>query len=320
MNNELMLGVDIGGTNTKFGFVQHDGIVIERTSIDTNADKGAQDLIERLYNYTTKWLKKNSGYRLKGVGIGAPNANYYTGKVENPPNLGWGDVYLVEMVQDKFGLPVRITNDANASALGEMLFGAARGMKDFIVITLGTGLGSGIVINGQLVYGANGYAGELGHTVVDPQGRRCATGRIGCLESYASATGIVRTAMEMMARCSEPSALREMPHKDITAHKIYSLAKKGDKIALDCFDYTAKILGLSLANFVMFSAPEAIFICGGLADAADLLFDAVKEEMEKHLISNFQNQVKILPSGITENPAILGAAALAWKDLANMGK
>lgn len=316
----IMLGIDIGGTNTVFGFVRKSGVVLKEYSIPTQSKKPAQDLIKRVKNEIEDFLKQNKkNYNLAGIGIGAPNANYYTGLVENPPNLKWGDVNLVEIVKDIINAPVRITNDANASALGEMLFGAGKGMKDLITITLGTGLGSGIIVDGKLVYGSNGYAGEFGHVCIDFHGRYCPCGKRGCLEGYVSATGIVRTAVELLGKRICPSKLRELPSNSITAKMIYDLALSGDEIALETFDFTSQLLGVSCANVAMITAPEAIIICGGLAQAGDLLLNKTKEYMENHLISNYKNQIKILPSGIQKgNSAVIGAAALAWKEFSNI--
>ncbi len=308
----VMLGIDIGGTNTVFAFVDKNGKAFYEDSIETMAQHPAEDLFKRLFERINPVLDE---FDLKGIGIGAPNANYYSGKVENPPNLSWGDVDLVGLVQKHVDRAVVITNDANACALGEMLFGAAKGMRNFIAITLGTGLGSGFVVNGELVYGSNGFAGELGHIVINKFGRQSPFNKKGCLESYVSATGIVRTAIELLGKSTEKSALRSMPSCQITAKFLHELALQNDPIALEAFKITADLLGLALANAVMITAPEAIIISGGLAKAGKLLLEPVKENMEKYVIPNFRNQVKILPSGIIEgNSAVLGAAALAWTE------
>lgn len=313
---EVMLGIDIGGTNTVYGFVEKSGTVLTEATMPTLAEKSAEHLFDRIFQSAESAFKKFSDvFRVVGVGIGAPNANYYTGRMENPPNLGWGIVDVVEMVNAHLSLPVVITNDANACALGEMYFGAAKGMKDFIVITLGTGLGSGIVVNGQLVYGSDGFAGELGHTCIVPQGRQCACGNLGCLETYASAPGIKRTVFEMLARHNAPSRLRGMTFNEMTSKDIADCAHEGDQIALEAFDYTAKLLGISLANFVAFSVPEAIILFGGLAASGDLILEPTKKYMEQHLLRNFKNKIKLLTSGLTSNnSAVLGAAALAWSE------
>ncbi|HSP87678.1 MAG TPA: ROK family protein, partial [Ignavibacteriaceae bacterium] len=272
LKKDVTLGVDIGGTNTAFGFVDIEGNLISESSIPTNAEQSAADFFLRLSAEIKKIFNNFSNeYTLKGIGIGAPNGNYYKGTIENPPNLKWGVVNVVEIVNQYFDLPVAITNDANASAIGEMLFGAAKGMKNFIVITLGTGLGSGIVVDGKLVYGADGFAGEIGHTVFDPNGRLCGCGRKGCLETYSSSTGIRRTVMELLANSNLDSVLRDISFDDLDSKMIYSAALAGDKIALEAFDYTAKVLGLKLADAVAHTSPEAIILFGGLALAGDLI-------------------------------------------------
>lgn len=313
---DIMLGIDIGGTNTAFGFVQKSGKVIKEFSILTKAKKPAEELVKRIKVLVDDFLAKNSKkYILKGIGVGAPNANYYTGMVKNAPNLKWGNVNLEKMFEASFDKPVKITNDANASALGEMFFGAATRLKNFITITLGTGLGSGIVIDGKLHYGTNGFAGELGHVCIDFNGRHCGCGKRGCLECYVSAPGIVRTAIELSAKRVSETKIREIPTAELSAKKLTELAKKGDVVALETFDYTAHLLGVSLANVAMIVGPEAYVICGGLAKSGDLLLKKTKMYMESHLIKNFQNQIKILPSGIKGgNSAVIGASALAWSE------
>ncbi len=314
--NEIMLGIDIGGTNTAFGFVDKNGTIIGEASIPTHAHESAETLIGRLHAETVKQFQNlKEKYEIKGIGIGAPNANYYSGTIENPPNLKWGVVDFVKLINKKFNFPAVITNDANACALGEMLFGAAKGKKNFIVITLGTGLGSGIVINGELVYGADGFAGELGHTCVEIEGRECFCGNKGCLETYVSATGIRRTVFELMAKRIQKSSLYDIPHGEITSKKIADAAQSGDCLALEAFDYTARILGVSLANVISFSSPEVIILFGGLASAGDLIFKPTKKYMEEHLLKTFRGKVSLLPSGLSNgNSAVLGAAALAWNE------
>jgi glucokinase len=253
--------------------------------------------------------------RFIGIGVGAPNGNYYSGTIEYAPNLPWkGIIPLAKMMRDVFHLPVVLTNDANAAAIGEMMYGAAKDMKDFIMITLGTGVGSGIVANGQLIYGHDGFAGELGHTIIIPDGRyHAGTGKHGSLESYASATGVVLTAQELLARDDQPSLLRSIPIESLDSKKVYEAAMKGDVLAKEIFDFTGKILGMALANFVMFSSPEAIILFGGLTKSGDLLLKPVREHMENNLIQIFQNKVKILVSHLKESDAaILGASALVW--------
>ena len=255
--------------------------------------------------------------QIQGIGIGAPNANYYTGEIQNPPNLPWGDIIpLAEKVSKSFGgIPVAITNDANAAALGEMTYGAARGLKDFIMITLGTGVGSGIVINGQLVYGHDGFAGELGHLVVKRNnGRICGCGRTGCLEAYCSATGVARTAREFLELRSEPSALRNLSVEDITSKDVYDAAVSGDKMAKDIFNYTGTILGEAFADMVSFTSPQAIILFGGLAKSGDLLMKPLQEAFDKSVMPVFKGKTKILLSELKESDAaVLGASALGWE-------
>lgn len=314
---KVMIGVDIGGTNTKFGFVDKNGKCYFEKSIPTRAEEKSEQLFERLFLEINRAYKKfENKLELTGIGIGAPNANYYKGTVEQPPNLNWGTVNVIQEIKKYSSLPSAITNDANAAAIGEMLFGTAKGMKNFVVITLGTGLGSGIVVDGKLVYGADGFAGELGHTIVDPNGRQCGCGRKGCLETYASANGIKRTAFELMASTSIQSKLRSITYEKLTSKDIYNAAKKGDKLALECFDVTARILGFKLADTVAHLSPEAIILFGGLAVAGDLLIKPTKKYLEENLLNIFKNKVKILQSAlIKKNSAVLGAAALMWNEL-----
>ena len=318
MSKPYVMGVDIGGTNTVFGIVDARGQVIASGSIKTQKHADFDDYMAELHKEMEKLIKDNGVEdQIQGIGIGAPNANYYTGEIQNPPNLPWGDVIpLAEKMSKAFGgIPVAITNDANAAALGEMTYGAARGLKDFIMITLGTGVGSGIVINGQLVYGHDGFAGELGHLVVKRNnGRVCGCGRTGCLEAYCSATGVARTAREFLELRSEPSALRNLSVEDITSKDVYDAAMAGDKMAKEIFEYTAKILGDSLADMVAFSSPQAIILFGGLAKSGDLLLKPLKEEFEKALFPIFKNKVEILVSELKESDAaVLGASALGWE-------
>jgi glucokinase len=314
---DVTAGIDIGGTNTAFGFIDKEGNLIAESSIPTNALECPEIYFSRLIPEVKKlWNVIEWNCELRGIGIGAPNANYYRGTVENPPNLKWGVVDVVNTFRQHFNIPVAITNDANASAIGEMLFGAAKGMKDFIVITLGTGLGSGIFSNGKLVYGSDGFAGEIGHTVYDPNGRLCGCGRRGCLETYASATGIKRTVLELIADTNIDSVLRNKSINELDSKMIYDAAVTGDKIAIDAFEYTGKILGMKLADSVAHTSPEAIIFFGGLAAAGDLILNPVKKYMEANLFHIFQNKVKILPSGLKKgNIAVLGAAALIWNEL-----
>jgi len=315
---EVTAGVDIGGTNTVLGLVDREGRVHLDLSIPTHAHEGPETFVARLAKTIAEMAKQTTATcDLKGIGIGAPNANYYRGTVESPPNLGWkGVVNLVEMIRRTHHLPIAITNDANAAALGEMIFGAAKGMKDFIVITLGTGLGSGIVCNGSLVYGADGFAGEIGHTIVDPDGRQCGCGRKGCLETYASATGICRTVSELLCEERNESVLREIRPSELTAKTIAEAARNGDAVARQAFEFTGRVLGLKLADSVAYTSPEAIILFGGLAQAGELIFEPTKRHMEESMLNIFRGKVRLLPSGLKEgNTAVLGASALIWNEL-----
>lgn len=314
---KVTAGIDVGGTNTVFGFVDESGKCIYESSIPTNAAEGAESLFKRLFDEIGKSFSSfENEFELIGIGIGAPNANYYKGTVEQPPNLGWGIVNVLDIVKKYSPLPSAITNDANAAAIGEMIFGSAKGMKDFIVITLGTGLGSGIVVNGELVYGADGFAGEIGHTIYDANGRQCGCGRQGCLETYASASGIKRTVYELLADRNSPSILRKISFENLTAKDISDAANKGDVIALEAFDYTARVLGLKLADAVAHLSPEAIILFGGLASAGPLIFEPTKKYMEDYMLNIFKNKVKLLPSGLPHgNSAVLGSSALIWNEL-----
>ncbi|MEI7816770.1 MAG: ROK family protein [Desulfuromonadales bacterium] len=312
---DYVIGIDIGGTNTSFGFVDRNGTILCEATLPTQADQPAQILVSRLCDaIRDSGTTLTQQATLSGVGIGAPNANYYRGTVENAPNLDWGaSVNLVDLFRKRFNLPVAITNDANAAAIGELLFGGARGMKHAIVVTLGTGLGSGIIVNGELLYGADGFAGELGHTVVDPAGRHCACGKRGCLETYVSAPGLCRTVCELLAQRREPSPLRETCFNHLTSKLIYEAACAGDGIALEAFDSTGRILGMKLADAVAHTSPEAIFISGGLAAAGDLLIAPTRRYLEEFLFSTYKGKVTLLMSQLPEGSgAILGAAALAW--------
>ncbi|MEO6316512.1 MAG: ROK family protein [Chitinophagaceae bacterium] len=314
---QLVIGIDIGGTGTKFGIVDRDGNVLFSSEISTKKHLTVESFIDELHDAMFVLIQKAGGSgRIKGIGVGAPNGNYYTGTIEYAPNLPWkGIIPLAKLLEDKFKLPTTLTNDANAAAIGEMTYGAAKGMKDFIMITLGTGVGSGIVANGQLIYGHDGFAGELGHTIIIPDGRlHQGTGKLGSLESYASATGVRYTALEFLQRSDEESVLREVPEADMDSKKVYEAAIKGDKMAKEIYEFTGRILGIALANAVMFSSPEAIILFGGLTKAGDLILKPTRENMEANLIQIFQNKVKILISHLKESDAaILGASALAWE-------
>jgi glucokinase len=317
MNQQLAIGIDIGGTNTVFGIVDARGTISYRGAIPTKKHKAVEDYINDLYKAILPAIEESGGIdKIKGIGIGAPNGNYYKGTIEYAPNLDWkGVVPLAEMIHAKFGVPAALTNDANAAAVGEMMYGAAKGMKDFIMITLGTGVGSGIVANGQLIYGHDGFAGELGHTIVIPDGRlHWGTGFKGSLEAYASATGVALTAREFLEQRKDDSLLRQYKPEEIDSKKVYDAAMAGDAIALEVYAFTGKVLGLALANFVMFSSPEAIILFGGLTKAGDLIIKPTREHMEANLLPIFRDKVKLLFSQLNESDAaILGASALVWE-------
>jgi glucokinase len=315
---KVAIGVDIGGTNTCIGLVDEAGNVVSQISIPTETHP---DYTIYLSN-VVKALKEvtasvGSSAEVIGIGIGAPNGNYYNGTIEFAPNLRFkGIVPVVDFMKKEFPYPhIILTNDANAAAMGEMIYGGARGMRDFIMITLGTGVGSGIVVNGEMVYGHDGFAGEIGHTIVDPQGRECGCGRRGCLETYASAPGIKRTVFELMSTMIEPSSLREFGFNELSAKKIDEAARKGDPVALEAFEFTGEVLGLKLADAVAHTSPQAIFLFGGLAQAGELIFEPVKRYMEEQMLNIYKNKVQVLPSQLPAgDAAILGAAALVWKE------
>jgi glucokinase len=318
---KLAVGIDIGGTGTKYGIVDRDGNVLFSGEMSTKKHKEIEPYIDELYVHLLELIDKAGGIdQMIGVGVGAPNGNFYSGTIEYAPNLPWkGIIPLAKLMSEKFKLPVTLTNDANAAAIGEMMYGAAKGMKDFIMITLGTGVGSGIVANGQLIYGHDGFAGELGHTIVIPDGRiHEGTGKRGSLESYASATGVRLTSLELLEKSKDDSLLRNINKEDLDSKTVYDAAIKGDKLALEIFEYTGKILGLALANAVMFSSPEAIILFGGLTKAGDLILKPTRKSMEDSLIQVFQDKVKILISHLKESDAaILGASALVWENKSN---
>lgn len=312
---EIVVGIDIGGTNTVIGLTNQKGEILIENSFETRDFSTDVDFIDKLIKYINKLLSTDKNFKLKGIGIGAPNGNYYTGRIESAPNIKWAkNVAIVDMLSKKFNVEIKLTNDANAAALGEMLYGNAKGIKDFILITLGTGLGSGFVVNGELVLGHDGFAGELGHVNAVSGGRLCGCGRQGCLETYVSATGVRTTVLEMMRFLNEDSVMRKIPAKDITSKTIYEAAKNGDKLALNVFDFTAKILGEKLADIVAITSPKAIIFFGGLSAAADILFPATKKYMEQNLMPIYRNKVILKQSGLmNKNAAVLGASALIWK-------
>lgn len=312
---QLAIGVDIGGTNTKYGIVNHRGEILEKGDLRTDAHETVDSFIDALHDALIPIMEKQHDYKIKGIGIGAPNGNYYTGTIDYAPNLHWkGVIPLAKMVSDKFWVPCLLTNDANAAAVGEMMYGAARGMRDFIMITLGTGVGSGIVANGQLIYGHDGFAGELGHTIIRPGGRKhWSTHLQGSLEAYCSATGIVLTAKELLKNSTEASKLRQYNADDLDSKIIYECAISGDRVALEVYRFTGQILGEALANFIMFSSPQAIILFGGVIKAGNLILKPTKEHMEKNLLPIFQNKVQLIFSELKEaDAAILGASALVW--------
>ena len=313
-----VLGIDIGGTNTVFGLVDARGVVIASDSIKTAKHNRIEDYLDELYAGATRLIEANDAVdKVHGIGIGAPNSNYFTGMIEDGVNLPWPTpIPLAKMVSEKFGIPVAITNDANAAAIGERTSGAARGIKDFIMITLGTGVGSGIVINGQMVYGHDGLAGELGHVIVKRNnGRLCGCGRTGCLEAYCSATGVARTAREFLEiRSNEPSLLRNIPVEQITSKDVYDAAISGDQMAKDIFDYTGTILGDAMADMIVFSSPAAFILFGGLSKSGELLLKPLRAALEKNTLQCFKGKTKVMLSELKEaDAAVLGASALGWE-------
>ncbi len=316
---QLAVGIDIGGTNSVFGLIDREGNMYGEGVVQTKKFPDFDLYLEELYIGINSLLKTiDFEYELMGIGIGAPNANYYRGTIENAANLIWkGVIPFVDKMKRYFpNLPIIITNDANAAAIGEMVYGAAKGMKDFIVVTLGTGLGSGFVANGQLIYGHDSFAGELGHVIVNRGGRMCGCGRKGCLETYVSATGIKRTAFKLLADHIENSEFRNYSYNDLTAEMITKAALNGDPLAIEAYEYTGMMLGQALADAVTITSPEAIFLFGGLAKAGKYIFEPTKKYMEMHMLSNFRNKVKLLPSGIDgKNAAVLGASALIWQEI-----
>ena len=316
MNSTFVVGIDVGGQTSKIGVVDARGTVLAQTVIRTDTYEEVAPFIAELAEAVKKVIKE-AGVEgsVKGIGVGAPNGNYYTGTIENAPNLRWGRcrVEFAKLLKEAIGLPVALTNDANAAAVGEMTYGAARGMKNFIMITLGTGVGSGIVINGEVVYGHDGFAGELGHTTaVRNNGRQCNCGRTGCLEAYCSAMGVARTAREWLELSDEPSVLRNLD--SIASKDVFDAARDGDKLALKIFEFTGKILGRSFADFIAFSAPEAIVLFGGLARAKEFLLPPMEQAMNDNVLALWKDKVKIVFSQLKESDAaILGASALAWE-------
>jgi glucokinase len=309
---ELIVGIDIGGTSTKFGLVDLDGKVLFQSKIPTHTYSDFSDYIKDLSKAIKAGVEKIGNGKIIGIGIGAPNANFYRGTIEHAPNLPWkGIVPIVEIIKADFNVPVLITNDANAAAMGEMIYGNAKKMNDFIVITLGTGLGAGIVCNGKLVHGHDGFAAELGHVIINPRGRQCGCGRRGCLETYVSATGIKRTVYKMLADHMEESELRGISFHDLSTKMIAESALRGDLVAKDAFEYTGQVLGAKLADTVAHTDPEAIFLFGGLSLAGDLIFSPTRKYLEETLMPIYKGKVQVLPSGLQNQSApILGASSL----------
>ena len=313
-----VIGLDLGGTNSVFGIVDTRGDIKATTSIKTQGyGENAEAYVDACVEALQLIIDQVGGIeKIKAMGIGAPNGNYYNGTVEFAPNLEWGHkgvVPLAKMFSDKLGIPVALTNDANAAAIGEMTYGVARGMKNFIVITLGTGVGSGIVVNGQLVYGSDGFAGELGHIIVKENGRLCGCGRKGCLEAYCSATGVARSAREFLANSNEPSLLRDLDPDKITSYDVSIAASKGDKIANEIYEFTGKILGEACADFATFCSPEAFIFFGGLTKAGDLIMNPIKKSYDESVLKIYQGKAKFLVSGLDgSSAAVLGASAVGW--------
>lgn len=319
MAKKLAIGIDIGGTLTKLGIVDREGHLYAETKFPTKDYADIEGYLDKVKVMVEALRQKiDFDYSLVGIGVGAPNANFYRGTIEHAANLLWkGVVPFTEKMKKRYDLPVYMTNDASAAALGEMIYGEAKGMQDFIVITLGTGLGSGIVANGRLVYGFDSQAGELGHVVIDKHGRLTGLGRRGGLEAYVSSTGLKRNVFFLLSERLEASPLRDIAYNDLHGEAIMQAAEDGDVIAQEAFAMTGKILGEQLANFASFSHPEAFFLLGGLAKAGKWIFDPTKEHLEKNLLPFYQGKVKLLPSGMMgKNAAVLGAAALVWDNAA----
>ena len=313
---KLSVGIDIGGTNTAFGLVDESGRIVARGNISTRNNSDFQDYVNQVSDGIRQLLGQTNGAELSGIGIGAANGNYFSGCIENAANLPWkGVVKIVETFKNQFGVPVFLTNDANAAAIGEMVYGGAKGMTDFIEITLGTGLGSGIVTGGKMLYGYDGFAGECGHVIVERGGRDCGCGRKGCLETYVSATGVVRTATELLAKRNIDSELRAISNSELTALKVSQAAARGDAIAREVFEFTGEMLGRALADFVAITSPQAIFLFGGLAKAGEILFEPTRRTMEANMLNIFKNKTQVLSSQLGDNAAILGASALVLANL-----
>lgn len=321
---KVAIGVDIGGTNTAIGVVDPEGNVMVKDNIPTPSHGDINRYISDLSDAIKEQIKSakllNDDIQILGIGIGAPNGNYYSGTIEYAPNLSFqGVVHLVKLLRNNFPEmeALALTNDANAAAIGEMIYGGAKGMKNFVMFTLGTGVGSGVVVNGELVYGSDGFAGEIGHTVLVADGRPCGCSALGHLEAYCSAPGMKRTAFELLAYYNDNnSLLADKTYKELDSKMIYDAAVEGDKIALEVFEKTGAWLGQGLANTVHYLSPEAIFLFGGPTAAGDYIFKPTKENMEKHLLPIFKDKIQILPSLLKAgDAAIVGASALVWKEL-----
>ena len=319
LNKPYVIGLDMGGTNSVFGIVDARGDIKATTTIKTQGYDNANDYVADAVKALQPVIEQVGGIgSIKAMGIGAPNANYYKGTIETAPNIAWAHetvVPIAQMFSDQLGIPAAITNDANAAAVGEMMYGVARGMKNFIMITLGTGVGSGIVVNGQVVYGSDGFAGELGHVTMvrGAEGRICGCGRTGCLEAYCSATGVARTARELLATTDKPSLLRELNIDDITSLDVSVAAGKGDALAQDIYDFTGRMLGEACADFATFCSPEAFVFFGGMVKAGDLIMEPVKKAYDEHVMSVFRGKAQFLVSNLDgANAAVLGASAIGW--------
>lgn len=322
MENEAekpyVIGLDMGGTNSIFGIVDQRGTIKAQTAIKTKAYADVHDYVAAAVEALQPALDVVGGIeQVRGMGIGAPNGNFYTGNIEYAANLVWpGVVPIARLFEEALGIPTRVTNDANAAAMGEMTYGVARGMKNFIMITLGTGVGSGIVVDGKVVYGSDGFAGELGHLVVDhtSEGRSCGCGRSGCLETYCSATGVARTAREMLEKSTQPSKLRELNPAEITSFDVFQAAEAGDAVALEIFEFTGKLLGTACADFATFNSPEAFVFFGGLTKAGDYLMEPLRKAYDENVLSLYKNKAKLLVSALNgSEAAVLGASALGWE-------
>lgn len=319
---QYVIGIDVGGQSSKLGVVDQRGNILAQSvisSLQTDLDEYLTDLTKAIKALVDKVSDTGT---IKGIGIGAPNGNYYKGSIENAPNLVWGrdrngnliEIHLANLINNATGYPVAITNDANAAAVGEMTYGTAKGMKNFIMITLGTGVGSGIVIDGKVVYGHDGFAGELGHTTAIRDGRQCNCGLKGCLETYSSAIGVARTVKEILTKSTEESLLRQVDFETLSSKDVFEAAEKGDKLALETFEFTGKLLGEAFANFVSFSAPEAIVLFGGLTKARKYIEPPIVKHMNNNLLTIWRNKIKIEFSNLKDSDAaILGASALAWE-------